>query len=47
LLGLCVAVGHPLVFTAFALAGVVLVAGLFIRRESFINAEPEVVLEHR
>jgi len=47
LLGLCVAVGHPLVFTVLALAGVVLVAGLFIRRESFINAEPEVVLEHR
>jgi phosphatidylglycerophosphate synthase len=47
LLGLCVALGHPLVFTALALAGVVLVAGLFIRREAFVNADPEVVLEHR
>jgi phosphatidylglycerophosphate synthase len=47
LLGLCVALGHPLVFTALALAGVTLVAGLFIRRESFINADPEVVLDHR
>ena len=47
LLGLCVALGHPLMFTALALAGVVLVAGLFIRRESFINTDPEVVLDHR
>jgi phosphatidylglycerophosphate synthase len=46
-LGLCVGFGHPLVFVPLALAGVVLVAGLFVRRESFINVDPEVVLEHR
>jgi archaetidylinositol phosphate synthase len=46
-LGVCMALGHPLVFVAFAAAGLALVFGLFVRRESFINVDREVVLEHR
>jgi phosphatidylglycerophosphate synthase len=45
--GVCVAVGHPLVFVPLVLAGLVLVAGRFVRRESFINIDQEVVLDHR
>jgi phosphatidylglycerophosphate synthase len=46
-LGLCVALGHPLVFVALELAALVVVAGRFVRRESFINIDQEVVLDHR
>jgi phosphatidylglycerophosphate synthase len=45
--GLCVAFGHPLVFVALELAALALVAGLFVRRESFINIDQEVLLDQR
>jgi phosphatidylglycerophosphate synthase len=45
--GLCIAVGHPLAFALVALAEVGFVAALFVRRESFVNVDREVVLEHR
>jgi archaetidylinositol phosphate synthase len=47
LLGLCIGFGRPLVFVVLALAGLVLVTALFVRRESFVNVNREVVLEHR
>jgi archaetidylinositol phosphate synthase len=46
-LGLCVGLGHPLAFVFVTLAGLVLVVALFVRRESFVNIDQEVVLEHR
>jgi archaetidylinositol phosphate synthase len=46
-LGLCVAVGHPLAYVVVVLAELCLVAGLVVRRESFVNVDREVVLEHR
>ena len=45
--GLCIAVGHPLYFVAVALVMLTLVVALFVRRESFVNVDREVVLEHR
>jgi archaetidylinositol phosphate synthase len=45
--GLCVAAGHPLYFVVGALTELVLVGALFVRRESFVNVDREVVLEHR
>jgi hypothetical protein len=45
--GVCVAFGHSLVFVALELAALVLVAGLVVRRESFINIDQEVLLDHR
>jgi phosphatidylglycerophosphate synthase len=45
--GVCIAVGHPLYFVVVALAQLVLVGALFVRRESFVNVDREVVLEHR
>jgi phosphatidylglycerophosphate synthase len=45
--GICVALGHPLVFVALELAALALVAGRFVRRESFVNIDQEVVLDHR
>ena len=45
--GVCVAVGHPLYFVVVVLAELLLVGALFVRRESFINVDREVVLEHR
>ena len=45
--GVCIAVGHPLYFVVVALAELVLVGALFVRRESFVNVDREVVLEHR
>ena len=45
--GLCLAVGHPLVFVLVALVELVLVAALFVRREGFVNIDREVALEHR
>ncbi|HZR96708.1 MAG TPA: CDP-alcohol phosphatidyltransferase family protein [Gaiellaceae bacterium] len=46
-LGACIALGHPLVFVVVALAGLVLVGALFVRREALVNLDREVVLEHR
>jgi phosphatidylglycerophosphate synthase len=45
--GLCIAVGHPLAFALVALVEVGIVAALVLRRESFVNVDREVVLEHR
>ena len=45
--GLCIAFGHPLAFVLVVLAEVGLAAALVLRRESFVNVEGEVVLEHR
>jgi phosphatidylglycerophosphate synthase len=45
--GLCMAVGHPSLFVVFALGGLLLVAALFVRRETLLNIDREVVLEHR
>jgi archaetidylinositol phosphate synthase len=45
--GVCMAIGHPSLFVVLALAGVVLVAALFVRRETLLNIDREVVLEHR
>jgi archaetidylinositol phosphate synthase len=45
--GVCIAVGHPLYFVVVALAELMLVGALFVRRESFVNVDREVVLEHR
>jgi archaetidylinositol phosphate synthase len=45
--GVCIAAGHPLWFAVVALAELVLVGALFVRRESFVNVDREVVLEHR
>ncbi len=45
--GVCVAAGHPLYFVAGALAELVVVGALVVRRESFVNVDREVVLEHR
>jgi phosphatidylglycerophosphate synthase len=45
--GVCIAVGHPLYFVVVALAQLVLVGALFVRRESFVNVDREVVLDHR
>jgi phosphatidylglycerophosphate synthase len=45
--GVCIAVGHPLTFVVVALAQLVLVAALFVRRESLVNVDREVVLDHR
>jgi archaetidylinositol phosphate synthase len=45
--GLCIAVGHPLAFALVALVEVAVVAALFVRRQSFVNVDREVVLEHR
>ncbi len=45
--GICIAAGHPLYFVAVVLAELVLVGALFVRRESFVNVDREVVLEHR
>ncbi len=45
--GLCIAVGRPSSFVVIALAELALVAALVIRRESFVNVDREVVLEHR
>ena len=45
--GVCIALGHPLAFVLVALAEVLFVAALFVRRESFVNVDREVVLEHR
>jgi phosphatidylglycerophosphate synthase len=47
LFGLCVAAGHPLAFVGVAAAMLAVVAALFVRRESFVNVDREVVLEHR
>jgi hypothetical protein len=44
--GVCVAVGHPLAFAVIVAAEVSLVAALFVRRESFVKFEREVLLEH-
>jgi archaetidylinositol phosphate synthase len=44
--GVCIAVGHPLTFVVVALAQLVLVGALFVRRESLVNVDREVVLEH-
>jgi phosphatidylglycerophosphate synthase len=40
-------VGHPVQFVVVALAQLVLVGALFVRRESFVNVDREVVLDHR
>ena len=45
--GGCIAVGHPLYFVPVVLAELVLVGALVVRRESFVNVDREVVLEHR
>lgn len=45
--GLCIAIGHPAAFALVALAELGVVAALFARRESFVNVDREVVLEHR
>jgi archaetidylinositol phosphate synthase len=45
--GVCIAVGHPLTFVVVALAQLVLVGALFVRRESLVNVDREVVLDHR
>lgn len=45
--GVCIVVGHPLYFVAVVLAQLVLVGALFVRRESLVNVDREVVLEHR
>ena len=47
LFGLCVAAGRPLAFVGVAAAMLAGVAALFVRRESFVNVDREVVLEHR
>ena len=47
LFGVCVAAGHPLYFVAAALAELLLVGALVVRRESLVNVDREVVLEHR
>ena len=44
--GVCIAVGHPLWFVAVGFAELVLVAALFVRRESLVNVDREVVLDH-
>ena len=47
-LGVCIAVGHPLWFVVVGFAELVLVAALFVRRESLVvNVDREVVLDHR
>jgi hypothetical protein len=45
--GVCIAVGHPLWFVFVGFAELVLVGALFVRRESFVNVDREVVLDHR
>lgn len=45
--GLCIAVGQPLYFVFVALAMLTVVVALFVRRESLVNIDREVVLEHR
>lgn len=45
--GVCIAIGHPLYFAAVALVELALVAALVVRRESLVNVDREVVLEHR
>jgi phosphatidylglycerophosphate synthase len=47
LLGVCVAFGRPLYFVAAALAELLVVGALVVRREWFVNVNREVVLEHR
>ena len=47
LFGVCIAAGHPLYFAAASLAMLVGVAALFVRRESLVNVDRGVVLEHR
>lgn len=45
--GVCIAVGRPALFAAVALVELAVVVGLFVRRESFVNVDRGVVLEHR
>jgi archaetidylinositol phosphate synthase len=44
--GLCLVVGHPLFFAIVALAELLLVVALFVRREALVNVDREVALEH-
>jgi hypothetical protein len=45
--GLLIAVGHPLYVVIAELAMLAAVVALIVRRESFVNIDPEVLLEHR
>jgi phosphatidylglycerophosphate synthase len=44
--GACIALGHPLFFVVIALAELVLVGALFVRRETLVHIDREVALEH-
>jgi archaetidylinositol phosphate synthase len=44
--GLCLVVGHPSFFAIVALAELLLVVALFVRREALVNVDREVALEH-
>ncbi|HET7146347.1 MAG TPA: CDP-alcohol phosphatidyltransferase family protein [Gaiellaceae bacterium] len=45
--GVLVAAGHPLVFVLVVVVELAVVGALVVRRESLVNIEREVVLEHR
>jgi phosphatidylglycerophosphate synthase len=45
--GLLIAVGHPLAIVVVELVLLAVAVALVVRRESFVNVDPEVVLEHR